>query len=64
MPRRVKRVVVSPAAVARAGRRSIRASAKLEGRVVPEGHVRSAAVERYLSRCVLDRKHSSEGETP
>lgn len=37
------------AAVKCAARRNTAASAALENRVVPEGHVRSAAVERYLA---------------
>lgn len=43
-----KRVVVSQAAVREAARRSTRASYALEGRVVPDGFVRSAAAQRYL----------------
>jgi hypothetical protein len=45
-----KRVVVSKAAVKKAGVRSTKASAKLEGRVVPSGHRRSAAVKAYLAK--------------
>lgn len=45
-----KKVVVSKAAVKKAGRRATKASAKLEGRVVPAGHRRSAAVKAYLAR--------------
>lgn len=44
----LKRRMVSWEAVKRAGVKSTRASAKLENRVVPEGHVRSAAVQRYI----------------
>lgn len=43
-----RRVVVSPEAVRRAGERSTRASAKLEGREVPADYVRSASVQRFL----------------
>lgn len=43
-----KHVVVTEAAVRDAARRATRASAKLEERVVPADHVRSAAVQRYL----------------
>ena len=45
-----KKVVVSKAAVRRAGARAIKASAKLEGRIVPAGHRRSAAVKAYLAK--------------
>lgn len=45
-----KTVVVSRAAVKTAGMRATKASAKLEGRVVPAGHRRSAAVEAYLAK--------------
>lgn len=48
-PRAQKVVVVSRAALTAAGRRATRASAKLEGRVVPAGHRRSAAVQAYLA---------------
>lgn len=45
-----KKVVVSRAAVKKAGMRATKASAKLEGRVVPAGHHRSAAVKAYLAK--------------
>ncbi|MFQ2875355.1 hypothetical protein ACLILY_08410 [Mycobacterium sp. MS3] len=45
-----KKVVVSKAAVKRSGVRATKASAKLEGRVVPPGHRRSAAVKAYLAK--------------
>lgn len=45
-----KKVVVSKAALKRAGMRATKASAKLEGRVVPAGHQRSAAVEAWLAK--------------
>lgn len=45
-----KKVVVSKAAVKRSGMRAVKASAKLEGRVVPANHQRSAAVEAYLAK--------------
>ncbi|WP_170220065.1 hypothetical protein [Mycolicibacterium hodleri] len=45
-----KKVVVSKAAVKRAGVRAIKASAKLEGRIVPAGHRRSAAAKAYLAK--------------
>lgn len=45
-----KKVVVSRAAVKKAGMRATKASAKLEGRVVPAGHRRSAAVQAYLAK--------------
>ncbi|MCK0177102.1 hypothetical protein [Mycolicibacterium sp. F2034L] len=43
-----RRVVVSSEAVKRAGERSTRASAKVEGREVPADYVRPAAVQRFL----------------
>ena len=46
----MKRRTVSEAAVNKAGARSTKASAKLEGREVPEGHVHSEAVQRYLDK--------------
>lgn len=45
-----KKVVVSKAAVKRSGVRAVKASAKLEGRVVPAGHQRSAAAKAYLAK--------------
>lgn len=45
-----KKVVVSRAAVKMSGMRATRASAKLEGRVVPAGHRRSAAAAAYLAK--------------
>lgn len=45
-----KKVVVSNAAVKKAGIRSTKASAKLEGQVVPAGHRQSAAVKDYLAK--------------
>lgn len=45
-----KKVVVSRVAVEKAGMRATRASAKLEGRVVPAGHRRWAAVAAYLAK--------------
>jgi len=45
-----KKVVASRAAVKKAGMRATKASAKLEGRVVPAGHRRSAAVKAYLAK--------------
>lgn len=44
-----KRVVVSAESVKAAGRRSTKASAKLAGHEVPEGHIRSPAVDAYLA---------------
>ncbi|WP_304106117.1 hypothetical protein [Mycolicibacterium bacteremicum] len=44
-----KKVVVSKSAVKKAGERATKASARLEGRVVPHGHQRSAAVEAFLA---------------
>jgi len=48
-PNSPKKVVVSKAALERAGARSTKASAALSGRVVPTGHRRSAAVQAYLA---------------
>lgn len=52
----MKRRVVTDAALKAAGRRSTRASARLEGREVPEGHVRSAAAEEYLADIAAQRR--------
>lgn len=49
-PRTPKKVIVSKAALKQAGMRATKASAKLEGRIVPVGHHRSAAVEAYLAK--------------
>ena len=45
-----KKVVVSAAAAKKAGARATKASAKLEGRVIPADHRRSAAVKAYLAK--------------
>ncbi|BBZ31040.1 hypothetical protein MMAD_53350 [Mycolicibacterium madagascariense] len=45
-----KKVTVTAAAIRRAGARATKASAKLEGRVVPHGHRRSAAVRAYIEK--------------
>lgn len=45
-----KKVVVSMAAVKKAGQRATKASAKLESRVVPAAHRRSASVVSYIAR--------------
>lgn len=42
--------VPSPDAISPAIRRSTRASAKIEGREVPEGYARSSAVQAYLDK--------------
>lgn len=47
-PNTPKKVVVSKAALKTAGARSTKASAALSGRVVPDDHRRSAAVQSYL----------------
>lgn len=44
-----KTVTVTPAAIRAAARKNTKASARLEGREVPAGFVRSAAVERYIA---------------
>jgi hypothetical protein len=51
-----KKVVVSQAAVKKAGVRATKASAKLEGRVVPAGYVRSAAVRAYIAKPQLPKR--------
>lgn len=45
-----KKVVVSKAAITKAGARATKASAKLEGRVVPDGYKRSARVQAYITQ--------------
>lgn len=45
-----KEVVVSKAAVMRGGVRATKASAKLEGRVVPADHKLSTAVNAYIGK--------------
>lgn len=54
----VKKRVVSDEALKRATRRSTKASAKLEGRVVPDDHVQSEAVRRYIDE--VSARHSSQ----
>jgi hypothetical protein len=51
-----KKVVVSTAAVKKAGTRATKASAKLEGRVVPAGYIRSATVSAYLAKQQLPKR--------
>jgi len=46
--RRAKRVTVSDSAIKRMIARNTKASARLEGREVPDGHTRSQAVQDYL----------------
>lgn len=48
-PNTPKKVVVRKAALKLAGARSTKASAALSGRVVPDNHRRSAAVQAYLA---------------
>ncbi len=50
-----KKVVVSRAAVKKAGVRATKASAKLEGRAVPAGHIRSANVTAYIAKQQLPK---------
>jgi flavin-binding protein dodecin len=45
----MKRRTVTAEAIKAAGARATKASAKLENREVPPGHVRSAAVEQYIA---------------
>ena len=45
----MKRQTVSPAALRAMAVKNTKASARLEGREVPEGHVRSQAVEQYIA---------------
>ncbi len=47
----MKRQTVTPAAIQAAARKNTKASARLEGREVPAGFVRSPAVERYIAEC-------------
>lgn len=49
----MKRDQPSREAVRAAGRRATRASAKIEGRVVPDSFVRSAAAQAYLDQLKL-----------
>lgn len=44
-----KRVVVSAESLKAAGRRSTKASAKLAGHEVPEGHIRLPAIDAYIA---------------
>jgi antitoxin VapB len=46
-----KAVTVTPAAIQAVARKNTKASARLEGREVPAGFVRSPAVERYIAEC-------------
>lgn len=52
-----KKVVVSKDAVTASARRATKTSAKLEGRVVPAGHSRSAAVQAYIDKSVRGDHH-------
>jgi len=51
-----KKVVVSKSAVKKAGVRATKASAKLEGRVVPAGYRRSATVRAYIANQQLPKR--------
>lgn len=51
-----KKVVVSKAAVKKAGVRATKASAKLEGRVVPADYIRSATVQAYIEKQQLPKR--------
>lgn len=51
-----KKVVVSNAAVKKAGLRATKASAKLEGRMVPAGYIRSATVRAYIAKQQLPKR--------
>jgi antitoxin VapB len=46
-----KTVTVTSAAIQAAARKNTKASARLEGREVPAGFIRSPAVERYIAEC-------------
>jgi antitoxin VapB len=52
----VKRVTVSADAIRALASKNTRASARLEGREVPEDHVRSPAVERYIAEQTAKRR--------
>ncbi|XCI63720.1 hypothetical protein MPNTM1_04897 [Mycolicibacterium parafortuitum] len=56
----MKRRVVSDEALKEAVRRSTIASAKIEGREVPLGHIRSDAVQRYLDDLRVSREASAD----
>lgn len=49
--------MVAKEAIREAAKRSARSSAELEGRVVPEGFIRSPEVQRFLERC---REHREQ----
>ena len=57
-----KKVAVSRAALKRAGERSTKASAKLEGRELPAGYKRSEAVAAFLAE--RQDKELGNRETP
>lgn len=62
-----KRIVVSAESLKAAGRRSTKASAKLAGQEVPEGHIRSPAVDAYIAevaRSAHAAKEPEERKTP
>ena len=52
----MKRVTVSPSAVKAMARKHTKASARLEGREVPDGHIRSESVERYIAGLAQQRR--------
>jgi hypothetical protein len=67
----VKKKDLTPEVIRRATERSARASMALEGRVVPEGYVRSEGVQRLLDerrrRIAAEDRESNEpfdGHTP
>ena len=47
---RLKRQTVSPAALSAMAVKNTKASARLDGREVPEVHIRSQAVEQYIAQ--------------
>ena len=53
---------MSDDAIRKAQRRSVEASARLEGRVVPAGHVRSEKAQRYIDEVAKRRRPSKSGD--
>ena len=59
-----KKVVVSRAALKRAGERSTKASAKLAGRELPPGYKRSEAVAAFLAERQAKQLGNRETRNP
>lgn len=58
-----KKVVVTDANVKAAGSRATKASAKLEGREVPNGHQRTAAVAAYIEKQRPQVPNEADGQS-